>query len=38
MSIFSGNYLQGCFKPDHPEKCLNYNGRILTLTDYLKGL
>ena len=28
MSIFSGNYLQGCFKAEHPEKCLNYNGRM----------
>lgn len=27
MSIFSGEYLQGAFKPKHPEKCLNYNGQ-----------
>lgn len=29
MSIFAGGeYLQGAFRPLHPEKCLNYNGKF----------
>lgn len=28
MSMFGADYLTGQFVPRHPEKCLNYNGRI----------
>ena len=28
MSMFSNNYLKGDFMPKHPEKCLNYNGKV----------
>ena len=28
MSMFNNNYLQGKFRPKHPEKCLNYNGKV----------
>jgi hypothetical protein len=28
MSNFGGNYTQGTFVPKHPEKCLNYNGKM----------
>lgn len=30
MSMFNNNYLKGKFVPRHPEKCLNYNGKIAT--------
>ena len=26
--MFSNNYLKGDFMPKHPEKCLNYNGKV----------
>lgn len=28
MPVFSGEYIKGVFKPEHPEKCLNYNGKF----------
>ena len=28
MSMFNNVYLKGNFNPKHPEKCLNYNGRV----------
>ena len=28
MSVFSKNYYQGTFVPKHPEKCLNFNGKL----------
>lgn len=32
MSIFSRNYLQGHFTPKHPEKCVNMNGSLGSVT------
>ena len=28
MGAFGGEYLHGTFKPEHPEKCMNYNGQF----------
>lgn len=28
MSCYSKNYYQGTFVPKHPEKCLNFNGKL----------
>lgn len=28
MSCFAKNYYQGTFVPKHPEKCLNFNGKL----------